>query len=212
MDSAEERGGTSLSNSEEAHLTLHLFCVLEKETQGLSTKSRVALITPYSQQVGLLKRMFENRFGSGYAKIVDISTVDAFQGKEANIVIFSCVRGFSKGVGIGFLSDVQRMNVALTRAKHFLFVIARCRTIIVNPYWRDLVSHARQHRAIIKVPIQRIKNKNSLTARRNDAMDHRTIEEQMFPNLTKIAPLHPEDSMASRRGDSVYESDGNISA
>ena len=44
------------------------------------------------------------------------------------------------------------MNVALTRAKNFLFVIARCSSIIVNPYWRDLVEHARETNAVIEVP------------------------------------------------------------
>ena len=44
------------------------------------------------------------------------------------------------------------MNVALTRAKHFLFVIARCSSIIVNPYWKDLVDHARETEAVIQVP------------------------------------------------------------
>merc|ERR1740121_867709 len=67
------------------------------------------------------------------------------------IVIFSCVR-VAGSKGIGFLSDVRRMNVALTRAKHFLFVIARCSSITVNPYWRDLVDHARETEAVIKVP------------------------------------------------------------
>jgi senataxin len=45
--------------------------------------------------------------------------------------------------------------VALTRAKHFLFVIARCSSIVVNPYWRDLVTHAREKDAVIKVPFDR---------------------------------------------------------
>lgn len=66
-------------------------------------------------------------------------------------MIFSCVRA-AGSKGIGFLSDVRRMNVALTRAKHFLFVIARCSSIVVNPYWRDLVNHARETGAVIKVP------------------------------------------------------------
>lgn len=72
-------------------------------------------------------------------------------GREANIVIFSCVRA-AGSKGIGFLSDVRRMNVALTRAKNFLFVIARCSSIVVNPYWRDLVDHARETDAVIEVP------------------------------------------------------------
>ena len=45
------------------------------------------------------------------------------------------------------------MNVALTRAKHFLFVIARCESIVVNPYWRDLVHHARENEAVVRVPM-----------------------------------------------------------
>lgn len=83
------------------------------------------------------------------------STVDAFQGREACIVIYSCVRAGDKGSGIGFLSDVQRMNVALTRAQNFLFVIASLRSIIVNPYWKDLVDYAREKNAIISVPLNR---------------------------------------------------------
>ena len=100
---------------------------------------------------GTMKRTFSNSLGSGYERFVEISSVDAFQGREANIVIFSCVRA-AGSKGIGFLSDVRRMNVALTRAKHFLFVIARCSSIIVNPYWRDLVDHARETEAVIQVP------------------------------------------------------------
>ena len=84
---------------------------------------------------------------------MEVSSVDAFQGREASIVILSCVRAAGSGKGIGFLSDVRRMNVALTRAKHFLFVIANTRSIVVNPYWRDLVEQARTTNAIIPVPM-----------------------------------------------------------
>lgn len=67
-------------------------------------------------------------------------------------MIFSAVRAAGSH-GIGFLSDVRRMNVALTRAKYFLFVLARCKSIEVNPYWRDLVDHARESRAVVRVPV-----------------------------------------------------------
>lgn len=101
--------------------------------------------------MALLRRIFQEYFGLSYSKFVDISTIDSFQGKESPIVILSCVRASPEGGGIGFLSDVQRMNVALTRAKHFLFVIARCESIVVNPYWRDFVGNAREQGAILKV-------------------------------------------------------------
>lgn len=152
LDSREERGGTSLSNSTEAELCLHLYQSLNTATQGLVSQSRVAIITPYAQQSGLLKRTFNNALGNNASRLVEINTVDAFQGREANIVIFSAVRAAGSH-GIGFLSDVRRMNVALTRAKHFLFIVARCQSIKVNPYWRDLVEHAQTSNAVVKVPI-----------------------------------------------------------
>jgi senataxin len=153
LDSKEDRGGNSLSNSIEAHLAVHLYTSLRNLTLGLSAQSRVAVITPYSQQASLLKRCFGDSLGKNYEKFVEVSTVDAFQGREANIVIFSAVRAAGSH-GIGFLSDVRRMNVALTRAKNFLFVIARCQSIVVNPYWNDLVQHARETYAVVKVPIR----------------------------------------------------------
>ena len=151
LDSSEERGGTSLSNPAEAQLALHLYHNLCRDTNGLCSQSRVAVITPYAQQANLLRRVFSQNLGDSFGKAVEVNTVDAFQGREANIVIFSCVRAAGSH-GIGFLSDVRRMNVALTRAKHFLFVIARCRSIVVNPYWRDLVAHAHETNAVVPVP------------------------------------------------------------
>jgi senataxin len=152
LDSKEERGGTSLSNSAEAHLALHLYMCLKQMTNGLLAKDRVAVITPYSQQVGLLRRYFSDLLGKDFSKLIEVNTVDAFQGREAKIVIFSAVRAAGSH-GIGFLSDVRRMNVALTRARHFLFVISRCKSIVVNPYWKDLVEHARGTNAVVNVPI-----------------------------------------------------------
>uniref|UniRef100_A0A7S2A4T2 WW domain-containing protein n=1 Tax=Ditylum brightwellii TaxID=49249 RepID=A0A7S2A4T2_9STRA len=204
LDSSEERDGTSLSNIDEARLALHLYCTLEKETNGLSSKSRTAVITPYSQQVALLRRTFAEELGERYSNKVDISTVDAFQGKEAKIVIFSCVRGAGRGVGIGFLSDVQRMNVALTRAKHFLFVIARCRSIMVNPYWRDLVAHSRERRAMIKVPMKVKRKINKITG---------TVNKELIVDLKSLVPLHPITTDGAMHNlEEGYASNGEFSA
>ena len=151
VDSLEERDGTSLANSTEANFALHLYKTLEREAGHIVNQTRVCVITPYSQQVGVLRRCFTQGLGNDYQRKVEINSVDSFQGREASVIIFSCVRA-AGSKGIGFLSDIRRMNVALTRAKHFLFVIARCQSIIVNPYWKDLVDHAHERRAIINVP------------------------------------------------------------
>lgn len=216
LDSFEEREGSNLSNLDEARLVLHLFSSLDNETNGLSKKSKVAVITPYMQQVFVIKRLFEDKYGLSFNRFVDISTIDAFQGKEANIVILSCVRAASRGVGIGFLSDVQRMNVALTRAKHFLFVIARCRTILINPFWRDFVAHARKQNAILRiVPEKKNVQNNGMKRSKFSAS-----AEKLFPNLRFIRPLHHDggesiiSGLSSVRSNVHFqeENDGNISA
>jgi len=151
LDSSEERGGSSLSNSMEARFALQLYQKLTREFGLYVSTSKVSIITPYAQQASLLRRTFSQALGCDYQQSVEVNTVDSFQGREANIVIFSCVRA-AGSKGIGFLSDVRRMNVALTRAKHFLFVIARCESICVNPYWDQLVRHARNDKAVVSVP------------------------------------------------------------
>ncbi len=220
LDSSEERDGAKLSNMDEAKLALFLYATIDKETNGLVKKSKVAIITPYMQQVFVIKRIFEDKYGLSYNRLVEISTVDAYQGKESEIVILSCVRAASKSVGIGFLSDVQRMNVALTRAKHFLFVITRCRTILVNPYWRDFVGFARREQAILKI-VPRKMNQSGMRSnggKRNFGKNG-TLE-QMFPNLRFIKPIHfgePIPEIIVNRNKHAlknvqHEDDGNISA
>lgn len=70
------------------------------------------------------------------------------------------------------------MNVALTRAKNFMFVIARRRSIIINPYWRDLVNYARDKNSMIRVPINRQQRFQTNNNERTE----------LFPNLVQLAP------------------------
>jgi len=160
LDSSEQRGGSSVSNMTEAKFALQLYQQLAKELSLFFTASKVSVITPYAQQAALIKRLFSQALGTGYDKAVEINTVDSFQGREADIVILSCVRA-AGSKGIGFLSDVRRMNVALTRSKHFLFIIARCRSICANPYWDQLVTDARKNQAVVYVPNNFVNSENS---------------------------------------------------
>lgn len=86
------------------------------------------------------------------AAFVEVATIDAFQGREADVVLLSCVRapwhgsGGSAGgattSGVGFLQDVRRMNVGLTRARRSLWILGHVESLVSSRPWRALIEHA----------------------------------------------------------------------
>lgn len=101
----------------------------------------MGVISPYKQQIRTLKEYFSRYFGSKILEAVDFNTVDGFQGQEKDIIIFSCVRASNSG-SVGFLSDIRRMNVALTRARQSLFILGHAETLRREEIWGDLVRDA----------------------------------------------------------------------
>ena len=108
---------TSISNKHEADITLQL---LEHVLQHLPPGCTVGVITFYTAQRDYLLKGTHKLRNKSKISSVQISTVDGFQGQEKDIIILSKVRTVSSG---GFLSDFRRINVALTRAKHHLYVL-----------------------------------------------------------------------------------------
>ena len=104
----------------------------------------VAVISPYKAQVKLLRELFATALGAAAAKGVDVNTIDGFQGREKDVVIFSCVRSSDprRRRGIGFVADERRVNVGLTRARCALLVVGNARSLCVDARWRNLVAHA----------------------------------------------------------------------
>lgn len=137
----ESRGGTSLINREEVQTAIQLFQRLTSDFPEVKFQGRIGIVTPYRQQLFELKRQFESRFGKSILTDVEFNTVDAFQGRERDIIMFSCVRAADEG-GVGFLSDIRRMNVGLTRAKSSLFVLGNSQFLMRNHMWRRLVEDA----------------------------------------------------------------------
>lgn len=79
-----------------------------------------------------------------------IASIDAFQGREKNFLIMSCVRS-NKESNIGFLGDERRLNVALTRAKYGLIIIGDVQCLREgNPLWREYLEHLQGHDSIHK--------------------------------------------------------------
>uniref|UniRef100_A0A7S3VNR9 AAA+ ATPase domain-containing protein n=1 Tax=Dunaliella tertiolecta TaxID=3047 RepID=A0A7S3VNR9_DUNTE len=167
-DGQEGRGkgrGGSLVNTCEAEAAKALF-------QGLTEahpawKGSVALLTPYRAQLSALRAAFRGLLPSDSTSssaaprrannqptsvtvgsvTIEFSTIDGYQGREADVVILSCVRastasGQQGGRGVGFLADMRRMNVALTRARCSLWVLCHATTLRKQMGWNAFILHA----------------------------------------------------------------------
>lgn len=112
-------------------------------------KWSVGFVSPYREQVNALRRELSRSSSSFSSTLsVEVNTVDGFQGREKDVIIFSCVRSSHRG-GIGFLRDIRRLNVAITRARFCLFVVGDVRTLVRDETWDALVRSARERKLII---------------------------------------------------------------
>ncbi len=125
----EQTEGTSTFNPEEAE-----FIVKHVTYANYPTSVKVAVIAPYKEQVNLLKEALAGT-------IVEVNTVDGFQGQERDVIYISLTRSNSEGV-IGFLNDYRRMNVAMTRAKLKLVIVGDSATLAQTPFYSELISYA----------------------------------------------------------------------
>jgi superfamily I DNA and/or RNA helicase len=129
-DETVEPEGDSRFNRLEAELVLRKVQALLDA--GLAA-SEMAVITPYSAQVRLLRERLSQ-------PEIEIDSVDGFQGREKEAIIVSLVRSNPDGE-IGFLEDTRRMNVALTRARRKLIVIGDSATITAHPFYQRMVAY-----------------------------------------------------------------------
>lgn len=98
----------------------------------------IAVISPYRAQVRYLRNLIRNTpFFKSFRHLVTVSTVDGFQGRESDVVVISLVRSNESGQ-IGFLRDLRRMNVAMTRARMKLIIIGNSGTLCRHPFYRRL--------------------------------------------------------------------------
>ncbi|KAG4104671.1 hypothetical protein H8356DRAFT_979871 [Neocallimastix lanati (nom. inval.)] len=140
--------GTSLINQNEVDSIIILVRSLCDMNPNINFATRIGIITPYNGQSKLLKRKFNSVFGSKILHYIDINTIDGFQGQEKDIIIFSCVRAHPKSNSIGFLADIRRMNVGITRARNSLFIIGHLHSLIKNEEWRSLIEDGKKRNAI----------------------------------------------------------------
>ena len=135
--------GHSLINVAEIEVALKLYERLTTDCHGYDFTGKVGVITPYKSQLRELRSRFAGLYGESILSKVEFNTTDAFQGRESEVIIFSCVRASATG-GIGFLSDIRRMNVGITRAKSSLWVLGNSHSLMKGEFWGKLVQDAKR--------------------------------------------------------------------
>ena len=146
LDIHEEFVGESFGriNKIEAELTLNelkkYFTKIGK-TRILKERIDVGIISPYRAQVQYLRRLIKkNEFYKPYRHLISVNTVDGFQGQERDIIVISLVRSNDEGQ-IGFLRDLRRMNVAITRARMKLIILGDAKTMTRHPFYKKLFEY-----------------------------------------------------------------------
>lgn len=128
-------------NKAEAELTLltlaEYFTKIGKQ-RVLEERIDVGIISPYRAQVQYLKKLIKKyEFFKPYRRLISVNTVDGFQGQERDVILISLVRSNDEGQ-IGFLKDLRRMNVAMTRARMKLIILGNKDTMTRHPFYKKL--------------------------------------------------------------------------
>ncbi len=146
----EKADGTSTTNPEEASfLFKHLTQLVNElsEYYAIDNFPTIAVISPYKQQVNLLKeQLLHSPALKVYGPKISVNTIDSFQGQERDIVYISMTRSNTNGE-IGFLSDIRRMNVAMTRARKKLVIIGDSGTLSTAAFYLNFITYAEQKNA-----------------------------------------------------------------
>eukprot|EP01029_Cantina_marsupialis_P001550 TRINITY_DN1133_c0_g1_i1.p1 TRINITY_DN1133_c0_g1~~TRINITY_DN1133_c0_g1_i1.p1 ORF type:complete len:263 (-),score=85.64 TRINITY_DN1133_c0_g1_i1:76-864(-) len=141
----------SLGNPVEANCVVALIHQLESRFPNMKSRSselvEIGIITPYREQVRLIRNLVNK---AKFKISVEVNTVDGFQGREKDIIIFSCVRA-ATNMGIGFLKDQRRLNVALTRAKSSVWIIGSAGALKQDRLWSDLIDDATQRNCFLRI-------------------------------------------------------------
>lgn len=131
-------GAGFIEKREENHRSIHnpeeLRIISEHWQEWCNNNQSVVFISPYSAQVEQAKKLL---------KSINVSTIDSFQGQEADVVILSLVRSNDEGK-IGFLSDHRRMNVAMTRARTKLIVVGDSTTLANDDFYQQFIAYSEE--------------------------------------------------------------------
>lgn len=117
----------------------------------------IGIITPYEGQRSYIVSSMQTSgtFKKELYKEIEVASVDAFQGREKDFIVLSCVRS-NDHQGIGFLSDPRRLNVALTRAKYGIVILGNPKVLSKHPLWHWLLVHYKERSCLVEGPLSNL--------------------------------------------------------
>ena len=137
----ENFGRINKAEAELTLLTLQQYFERIGKTRVLNERLDVGVISPYRAQVQYLRSQLRKKeYFKPFRHLISVNTVDGFQGQERDIIVISLVRSNDQGQ-IGFLRDLRRMNVAITRARMKLIIIGDVQTMSRHPFYRRLYEY-----------------------------------------------------------------------
>jgi regulator of nonsense transcripts 1 len=121
------------------------------------TPAQIGVITPYDGQKKYVTDYMRRAgaLATSLYEAIEVASVDAFQGREKDFILVSCVRS-SESQGIGFLSDPRRLNVALTRARLGLILLGNPRVLSKNALWAALLLHFKENDTLVEGPLNNL--------------------------------------------------------
>lgn len=180
VDGTERRGGggglegtfgSSWANDDEARFVVALVKRLVRDYPALLNEDEasgagVGVISPYKAQVKVIRRLLEQALGPERARLIDVNSVDGFQGREKEVCVFSVTRApktpktktppaaqtqtKQRKNLLGFVADERRVNVGLTRARSSLLVVGSAKALATDTHWGALVRSATERRLMVK--------------------------------------------------------------
>jgi len=144
----------SFRNEEESNFIVMIYEHVKKLFP--ESLKKMGVISPYSQQVYDIKKKIQANDSSLQCNL-EVNTVDGFQGREKDVIVFSTVRSRKKDETarekktIGFLKDKRRMNVSLSRARLSLIVVGNAKRLKISKLWRSLIEFAMKNKSCFRV-------------------------------------------------------------
>ncbi|XP_027725091.1 probable helicase senataxin isoform X2 [Vombatus ursinus] len=153
-DGSEKRENDSYVNVQEIKLVVELIKLIKDKRKDITVRN-IGIITHYKAQKMMIQQELDKEFERNRPGEVD--TVDAFQGRQKDCIIVTCVRANTSQGSIGFLASLQRLNVTITRAKYSLFILGHLKTLMENHHWNELIQDAQKRGAIIRTCVRNYK-------------------------------------------------------